>query len=67
MNNTTTTTLPQSVRLWRVSGVWEMFRVDHADIEAASQKQAKEKFRRRYKNKRSVSSISAYPLNRPAQ
>lgn len=52
----------QPVRLWRVSGLWEMFRLDHADIKARDVKEAKDKFRRCYKNKRSVSNVNAYPL-----
>lgn len=49
-------------RLWRVSGLWEMFRLDHADISARSEQEAKRRFRNRYKNKRSVSNINAYPI-----
>lgn len=52
---------PPKPRLWRVSGLWEMFRLDHADISARTIQEAKRKFRNRYKNKRSVTSINAYP------
>lgn len=51
------------IRTFRVSGLWESFRLDHADIRARSEKEARAKFRRRYKNPRSVTSVKARLLS----
>lgn len=50
------------LRKWRVSGLWEMFRLDSADVMARDEKEAKAKFRKRYRNKRSVTGVKAYPV-----
>jgi len=51
-----------ALRKWRVSGLWEMFRLDSAEIMARDAREAKTKFRARYRRPRSVSGISAYPI-----
>jgi hypothetical protein len=47
------------IRTYRVSGLWESFRQDSAVVQARDEKSARAKFRKRYKNPRSVTSVKA--------